>query len=67
MNSSIYSADRKTHLRIVTVALAVSIAIVGFAISVRVTTLLPAGKAPGQTVGVASEEATIESTVPRRI
>jgi hypothetical protein len=35
MNSSIYSADRTTHLRIVTLALAISIAIAAFAISTR--------------------------------
>ncbi len=37
MNSSIYSADRATYLRIVVVALMVSIGIVGFAISARVS------------------------------
>jgi hypothetical protein len=36
MNSSVYSADRATYLRIVTVALLASIAIVGFAISARI-------------------------------
>jgi hypothetical protein len=35
MNSSIYSADRTTHLRVVAVALIISIAIVGFGISAR--------------------------------
>ena len=39
MNSSIYSADRTTHLRVVTVALAVSIAIVGLGISARVNSV----------------------------
>ena len=36
MNSSVYSADRATYLRIVIVALLASIAIVGFAISARI-------------------------------
>ncbi|MGH6776887.1 MAG: hypothetical protein ACRECL_02590 [Bradyrhizobium sp.] len=35
MNSSVYSADRATHLRVVVVALMTSIGIVGFAISAR--------------------------------
>lgn len=35
MNSSVYSADRATYLRIVLVALLASIAVVGFAISAR--------------------------------
>lgn len=37
MNSSVYSADRTTHLRIVVVALIASIAILGLAISLRTT------------------------------
>ena len=44
MNSSVYSADRATYLRIVTVALLASMAIVGFAISVRTS-------APAMTMG----------------
>ena len=36
MSSSVYNADRTTHLRIVAVALMASIAIVGLAISARV-------------------------------
>jgi hypothetical protein len=36
MNSSVYSADGATNLRILTAALLVNIAIVGFAISARV-------------------------------
>ena len=36
MNSSVYSADRATHLKIVSMALLASIVIVGFAISVRI-------------------------------
>jgi hypothetical protein len=35
MNSSIYSADRATHLRIVAVVMTVSIAIMALAITVR--------------------------------
>ena len=35
MNSSIYSADRATHLRIVAVVMTFGIAITGIAISVR--------------------------------
>ena len=36
MNSSVYSADRTTHLRIVVVALIASIAILGIAMSLRI-------------------------------
>jgi len=36
MNSSIYSADRATHLRIVAVVLVISIAIVGFGMTARI-------------------------------
>ena len=36
MNSSVYNADRATHLKIVAVALIASIAMVGLAISARV-------------------------------
>jgi len=39
MNSSVYSADRATHLRVLTVALVASITIVGFAISARVNAI----------------------------
>ena len=39
MNSSIYSADRTTHLRVVAVALIISIAIVGFGISARLSSV----------------------------
>lgn len=35
MNHSVYSADRTTHLKIVVVALVLSIGMVGFAVSVR--------------------------------
>jgi hypothetical protein len=37
MNSSVYSADRSTHLRIVVTALIASIIIVGLAISTRLS------------------------------
>ena len=37
MNASVYSADRATYLRIVIVALLASIAIVGFAVSARIS------------------------------
>ena len=36
MNSSVYCADRTTHLRIVVVALIASIAILGIAMSLRI-------------------------------
>ncbi len=39
MNSSVYTADRATHVRIVVVALIASISIVGFAISARVNSI----------------------------
>ena len=39
MSSSVYNADRTTHLRIVAVALMASIAIVGLAISARVNSI----------------------------
>lgn len=39
MNSSIYSADRATHLRIVAVVMTVSIAIMAFAISLRASAI----------------------------
>lgn len=35
MNHSVYSADRTTHLKIVVVALLLSTAMVGFAVSAR--------------------------------
>lgn len=35
MNHSIYSADRSTHLKVVTVALIAGIAVAGFGISAR--------------------------------
>ena len=42
MNSSVYSADRTTHLRIVAVALMASIAIAGFAVSTRINSIAAA-------------------------
>jgi hypothetical protein len=36
MNHSVYSADRTTHLKIVVVALSLSTAMVGFAVSARI-------------------------------
>ena len=48
MNASVYSADRATYQRIVIVALLASIAIVGFAISARVS---DAGSAQAMTGG----------------
>lgn len=64
MNSSVYSADRATHLRILAVALAASIAIVGFVISVRVTSIemtqtMNAGRL--QKVAMKSKEAILAS------
>lgn len=40
MNSSIYSADRATHLRIVAVALAGSIAVMVFSISAHLASII---------------------------
>jgi len=37
MNSTIHTADRATHLRIVALALIAAIAVTGFAISVRLS------------------------------
>jgi hypothetical protein len=39
VNSSIYSADRTTHLRIVALVMAVSVGIMAFAISVRASAI----------------------------
>lgn len=70
MNSSIYSADRATHLRVVAVALIVSIAIVGFGISARVNALdaMQANAHPSQIakVGQVSREAVASRMVPGR-
>ena len=52
MNFSIYCADRTTHLRVVAVAIAISIAIVGFAVGIRVSALgmVQASAYPSQVV-----------------
>jgi hypothetical protein len=52
MNSSIYSADRATHLRIVAIALVISIAIVGLGIVARVSEIgaMEAGAYPAHIV-----------------
>lgn len=69
MNSSIYSADRATHLRVVAVALIISIAIVGFGISARVSALY-AMQASEQSqiakVGEIGREAAASRMVPGR-
>ncbi|HZR72478.1 hypothetical protein [Bradyrhizobium sp.] len=71
MNSSIYSADRATHLRIVVVALAGSIAIMGFALSARLGTMVTApaiveaGKSHGLEFNGKEAATTLPST--RRI
>jgi hypothetical protein len=70
MNSSIYSADRTTHLRIIAVALVISIAIVGFAASARLAAIgtLQASEPSGQIqkAGVPTLEAmATRSALPR--
>jgi hypothetical protein len=71
MNCSIYSADRTTHLRIIAVALVISIAIVGFAASARLATIgtLQASERSGQIqkARVPNLEATATRTVLPRI
>jgi len=37
MNSTIYSADRATHIRIVALALLAAVLVTGFAVSVRLS------------------------------
>jgi hypothetical protein len=70
MNSSIYSADRTTHLRIVTLALVIGTAIVGFAVSARINTVgaMQASAHSGQVqkAAPANQEAAAR-TEPRRI
>jgi hypothetical protein len=73
MNSSVYSADRATHLRILAAALLASIAILGFAISARVnsaemTRTMTVGR-PLKAEAPSKEAATASSTRPdmRRI
>ena len=70
MNSSIYSADRTTHLRIVALALVISIAIVGFAISTRISAVtMLASTYPGQVqkAGHANQAAEAARAAPCRI
>jgi hypothetical protein len=70
MNSSIYSADRTTHLRIVALALVISIAIVGFAISMRIGAVtMQASSYPGQVqrAGHTNQAADSARAAPRRI
>jgi hypothetical protein len=50
MNSSVYSADRATYLRVVIVALLASIAITGFAISARMGDDRPAQAMNGPSI-----------------
>jgi len=49
MNSTIHTADRATHLRVVALALIAAIAVTGFAISVR---LSGGGIQPNMNAGV---------------
>jgi len=71
MNSSIYSADRATHLRIVVVALAGSIAIMAFSLSARVGSIVAApaiveaGKLRG--LDLTGKEAATTQASTRRI
>jgi len=39
MNASLYNADRTTHLRIIAVALTLSLVIAGFAVSARISAI----------------------------
>jgi len=50
MNSSIYRADRATHLRIAAVVLLISIAIVGFGMTARIKAVgaIKVSEDPGQ-------------------
>ena len=69
MNSSVYSADRATHLRVVAVALMASIAIVGFAISARVNSIEAAQTTHAnrpQTATILSTEAVATSPLGPR-
>lgn len=70
MNSSIHSADRATHLRIVAMALIIGIAIVGLGISARVSTMddMQASAHPIQIVkaGQISREAAASRMAPGR-
>lgn len=68
MNSSIYNADRATHLRIVSAALVIGIAIVGLGLTTRVSTIggMQASGQPAQIQKAAqvSREALISRTAP---
>jgi hypothetical protein len=70
MNSSIYSVDRATHLRIVAAAVVISIAIVGLGVSARVHAVgaMQASEHPGQIqkVGQVSREAAASRPAARR-
>jgi hypothetical protein len=70
MNSSIYSADRATHLRIVAIALIISITIVGLGISARVSAIsaMQANAYPAQIVkaGQVNREAAAARIAPGR-
>ena len=63
MNSSIYSADRTTHLRDVALALVISIAIIGIGVSVRVDAIglrqVVQHSSPVQKAEPVSREATL--------
>jgi hypothetical protein len=63
MNSSVYSADRGTHLRILITALIASIAVVAFAISVRIASIEATQVNVGQSrkAGIPNEEAVLTS------
>jgi hypothetical protein len=70
MNSSIFSADRATHLRVVAIALVISIAIVGLGIAARVSAIgvMQANAHPAQIVkaGQVSREAVAARIAPGR-
>lgn len=66
MNSSVYSVDRATYLRIVVVALITSIGIVGLAISARSNSA--AVRAPRADTGeIHQAEASHIATLPTRL
>ncbi|HET7885778.1 MAG TPA: hypothetical protein VFL62_06080 [Bradyrhizobium sp.] len=71
MNSSIYSADRATHLRIVVVALVCSIALTAFSLSARVSSIIAAPAAVEASElrgpGFTGQEAIATQTSTRRI
>jgi hypothetical protein len=71
MNSSIYSANRTTHLRVVAVVLIISIAIVALGMSARVSAVgaMQASEYPGQIQKAVqvSREAAASRTEPGHI